>query len=106
MKRSLDRKSKSSHLLVRLAVSIAFMAFNALFLHLFCFNVDKSSSVLSLTTCGLLMGVTTAGNIVTYTFMSTEIGSKKFAGICSSLVNLSAKGIYVIIQIKETIFLN
>ncbi len=106
MKRSLDRKSKSSPVLIRLPVSIAFMAFNALFLHLFCFNVDKSSSVLLLMTCGLLMGVTTAGNMINYTVMSTEIGSKKFAGLCSSLVNLSAKGIYVIIQIKETIFFN
>jgi hypothetical protein len=44
------------------------------------------------------MVVTTAGNIVTYTVMSTEIGSKKFAGLCSSLVNLSAKGIYIIMK--------
>jgi len=94
MKRALEQKSDTPAFMTRLPVSIAMMAINALALHIFCFNIDKNSSVLLLTICGLLMGLTTAGNIVTLSVISTEIGSKKFAGLCSSLVNLSAKGIY------------
>jgi OPA family glycerol-6-phosphate transporter-like MFS transporter 4 len=93
MKKSLEQKSNSSPVMTRLPVSIAMMAINAFALHLFCFNVDKNSSVLFLSSCAILMGVTTAANIVNFTVIATEISSKKFSGFCSSLVNLSAKGI-------------
>lgn len=102
MKRSLEQKtvdnnvgnlSNNSSVMTRLPVSVAMMALNALSLHIFCFNIDQNSSALLLTICALLMGITSAGNIVNLSVISTEIGSKKFAGLCSSLVNLSAKGI-------------
>ncbi|CAG2118712.1 unnamed protein product, partial [Medioppia subpectinata] len=77
-------------LAARLPVSIAMLSFSALALHLYCFHIKHNTSLPVLAVTALLLGINASGNVVNLSVIATEISPKR-AGLCASLVNLSAK---------------
>ena len=96
MKRAIKNNNSgpSVKIMARIPVSVTMLTLNALALHLFCFHIDKNSSFLMLISTALLIGINTSGNVVNLSVIATEISPKR-SGLCSSFVNLAAKGISI-----------
>ena len=100
MKRAMKSKNSdgSAKLMARIPVSIAMLALNGLALHLYCFHINSQTSFSMLALTALLIGVNTSGNVVNLSVIATEISPNK-SGLCSSLVNLAAKGISLLSEL-------
>ncbi|OTF78096.1 hypothetical protein BLA29_005391 [Euroglyphus maynei] len=86
-----DDKWPSSTLAVRLPIAICLHLISVFALILYCNLLSTTKNITIFVLIAAIAGISSAGNVITLSILSTEIGNKKYQGLITSLCNLATK---------------
>lgn len=81
----------SSALAVRLPIAMCLHLISAFALILYCNLLLTTKNITIFIFIAIIAGISSAGNVITLSVLSTEIGNKKYQGLVTSLCNLATK---------------
>nr|XP_027199362.1 glucose-6-phosphate exchanger SLC37A4-like [Dermatophagoides pteronyssinus] len=86
-----NNRGPSSTLVVRLSIAIGLHLISAFALFLYCNLLSTTKNISIFVLVAVIAGISSAGNVITLSILSTEIGDEKYQGLITSLCNLATK---------------